>query len=152
MRPASLAILLAGAGCATAPTAVPNFALTFGVERAPTIVLISPSWSDRGLAMLEQIRTVKKKHRGLQVVMVVMDDLPIKSWNVAVKALNIPGIARRSQGLGLETEPYGPIREVPVVLWVSQDQRIVQRGVGFIEARLFEEQTRLLMEEPSWSG
>ena len=152
MRPLLLAVLLAGAGCATAPIEVPNFALTFGVARAPTIVLISPSWSDRGLAMLEQIRTVKRKYQGLQVVMVVMDDLPIKSWNMAVKALNIPGIARRSQGLGLETKPYGPIREVPVVFWVSEDQFIVQRGVGFIEAKLFEEQTRLLMEEPAWSG
>ena len=152
MRPSLLVVLLAGAGCATAPIKVPHFALTFGVARAPTIVLISPSWSDRGLAMLEQIRTAKKKHQGLQVVMVVMDDLPIKSWNVAVKALNIPGIARRGQGLGLGAKPYGPIREVPVVLWVSEDQFIVQRGVGFIEAKLFEEQTRLLMEGAAWSG
>ena len=79
--------------------------------------------------MLEQIRRAKTRYKELQVVMVVMDDLPVKAWNVAVKALNIPGIARRSQGLGLETPPFGPIREVPMVFWVSRDQRIMQRSV-----------------------
>ena len=152
MRPTLVGALLLWAGCATAPIEVPNFALQFGVSKAPTIVLISPSWSGRGLAMLEQIRQAKTKYQELQVVMVVMDDLPIKAWNVAVKALNIPGIARRSQGLGLEAEPFGPIREVPMVFWVSKDQRIMQRGVGFIKTELFDEQTRQLMGELSWSG
>ena len=152
MRSTVLGALLCWAGCATAPIEVPNFALKFGVSKAPTIVLISPSWSDRGLAMLEQIRKAKTKYQQLQVVMVVMDDLPVKSWNMVVKALNIPGVARRSQGLGLETEPFGPIREVPMVYWLSEDQRIIQRAVGFIEEAIFNEQTRRLMEGSSWSG
>ena len=39
-----------------------------------------------------------------------------------------------------------------MVFWVSEEQRIMQRGVGFIEAKLFDEQTRRLMGEPSWNG
>lgn len=131
--------------CAAAPLHMPNFALQFGVQEAPTVLLIAPSWSDRGLAMLELIRRAKKEHVELQVVMVVMDDLPVKAWNVAAKALKVPGITRRSQGLGLERKPLGPIREVPVVYWITKDQQVVQRAIGYITAELFDAQTRRLL-------
>lgn len=147
MRCALLSALACAAACATAPDRVPNFRLQFGVAQAPTIVLVSPSWSDRGLAMLEQIRRSKRTYPELQVVMVVMDDLPLKAWNVAVKALAVPGVARRSAGLGLDQPPLGPIREVPMIFWVNSREEIIERAVGFIDAQSFDEQTRRLMEE-----
>ena len=152
MRTLLLGALWFWGSCATAPLQLPNFALQFGVQEAPTILLIAPSWSDRGLAMLELIREAKAEHDELQVVMVVMDDLPTKAWNVAAKALKIPGVARRSQGLGLEDKPLGPIREVPVVYWITKDQRVVQRAVGFVSAEVFAEQTQRLLEGIEWSG
>ena len=78
---------------------------------------------DRWLAMLEQIRRSKRTYPELQVVMVVMDDLPLKAWNVAVKALAVPGVARRSAGLGLDQPPLGPIREVPMIFGSTHEKR-----------------------------
>ena len=100
MRCALLSALACAAACATAPDRVPNFRLQFGVAQAPTIVGLAQLVGSR-LAMLEQIRRSKRTYPELQVVMVVMDDLPLKAWNVAVKALRCLASPGAAPGLGL---------------------------------------------------
>ncbi len=133
-------------GCASPPRTAIGFFTHFAVPSEPTLLLISPTWSDRGLAMLELLREAKEKHHRLQVVMVVLDDLPTKAWRVAASALNVPGVVRRGQGLGLEAAPFGPVKEVPLLYWVSQDEKVFQRAVGFIGREEFMAQTRRFLE------
>ena len=133
-------------GCAHGPSPASGFYTRFALPAQPTLMLISPTWSDRGLAMLELIREAKRKHKELQVVVVVLDDLPPAAWQVAAEALKVPGAVRRPQGLGLERKPFGPVREVPLVYWVGRDERIWQRGLGYIDAEAFHRETKSFME------
>jgi hypothetical protein len=142
------AAMLSTVGCATTPHQASGFFTRFALPPKATMLLISPTWSDRGLAMLELLREAKVKHPSLHVVMVVLDDLPIKAWRVAAAALKVPGTVRRAEGLGLEGPPFGPVKEVPLLYWVSRDERIVQSAVGFIERRqLMSEIDRFLEDE-----
>ena len=80
----------------------------------PASVRRRPGADDRfGLAQLVGSRArharadpaLEAPYPELQVVMVV-DDLPLKAWNVAVKALAVPGVARRSAGLRRSTAAW----------------------------------------------
>ena len=140
--------MLSTAGCAGTPQQARGFFTRFALPSQATMVLISPTWSDRGLAMLELLREAKAKYPRLHIVMVVLDDLPIKAWRVAAAALKVPGEVRRAEGLGLEGPPFGPVKEVPLLYWVSRDERIFQSSVGFIERRqLMSEIHRFLEDE-----
>lgn len=138
-----LALVLA---CSHSGERAAGFQMSFAVEPKPSLLLISPSWSDRGLAMLDAFRLAKKRHPELQLVLVLLDDLPISEWRVVVKALNFPGVVRRPHGLGLEAAPFGPVREVPLFFWVGADERIYQRAYGFITAQRFAQETQRFME------
>ncbi len=140
-----LVFALVGA-CASAPRSAPGFFTQFAVPAEPTLLLISPTWSDRGLAMLELLREAKAEHNGLQIVMVVLDDLPVKAWRVVASALKVPGVVRRGQGLGLDSAPFGPVKEVPLLYWVSRDEKVFQSAVGFIRRVEFMAQTRRFLE------
>jgi hypothetical protein len=133
-------------GCSHASEQASGFQLSFAVEPKPSLLLISPSWSDRGLAMLDALRLAKKGHPELQLVLVLLDDLPVNEWGVVAKALNFPGIVRRPHGLGLEAGPLGPVREVPLLFWIGADERIYQRAYGFITQQRFADETRRFME------
>ncbi len=132
--------------CATAPLDAPGFFTRFALPAEPTVLLISPTWSDRGLAMLELLREAKAKHSRLQIVMVVLDDLPVKAWRVAAAALKVPGKVRRGEGLGLDAPPFGPVKEVPLLYWVTREERVFQRAFGFIPRKQLLAETRRFME------
>jgi len=139
------ALLLALSACAHRGVPTEGFFLRFGLQPAPTLLLVSPSWSDRGLAMLEWMEAAKRKQPELQLALVLMDELPVKQWQVVAKALKVSGAVRRSAGLGLEAPPFGPIKEVPQLFWVDRWGRIVQRAHGFIPQDQFDAQTAHLL-------
>ena len=139
--------MLSTAGCAGVSQQANGFFTRFALPPQPTVVLISPTWSDRGLAMLELLREAKAKDARLHIVMVVLDDLPIKAWRVAVAALKVPGDVRRAEGLGLEGPPFGPVKEVPLLYWVRRDEQIFQRAVGFIGRRQLMSEIHRFLED-----
>jgi hypothetical protein len=133
-------------GCAHGYVPAPGFQTRFAIPARPTLLLITPTWSDRGLAMLEQLRQPLTEHPELQLVVVVLDDLPPALWRVAAKALRAPGLVRRPQGLGLEGPPFGPVREVPLLFWVDEHERIWRQAVGFLPASVVTDVTKTFME------
>lgn len=141
--PLLLALVLA---CSHSSEQASGYHLSFAVDSEPSLLLISPSWSGRGLAMLDALALAKKKHPELQLVLVLLDDLPVNEWRVVAKALKFPGVIRRPHGLGLDTAPFGPVREVPLLFWIGADERIYQRAYGFISAQRFAQETQRFME------
>lgn len=127
------------------PTAS-GYSSRFGVEKKPTILVITASWSDKGLAMLEHARAAKDQASQLQLVVVLVDELKGRAWQIAAEALKVPGPVRRAAGLGLEGPPFGPVSQIPQTYWIDARERVMQRAVGFVTAELFAAETKRLLE------
>ena len=61
-----------------------------------------------------------------------MDDLPASALTAVTAAWDLPGVYRKPPGLGLDGPPLGPIRQVPVLLFIDRRGRLVERVWGWV--------------------
>jgi len=134
-RPTLLLGLLIASSCSTAgrPQPIEHFFIRFALPPAPTLVLVTASWSDRGLAVAQQLRDLLPAVPEVQLVSVLMDDLPASALRAVTAELHLPGVLRKPPGLGLDAPPLGPIREVPVLLFIDRRGRLVERVWGWVD-------------------
>jgi hypothetical protein len=124
-----------GAGCSTAgrPQPIDHFFTRFALPPAPTLVLVTASWSNRGLAVGQQLDEILPGVPQVQVVTVLMDQLPPAAWAAVRAELRLPGAVRKPFGLGLDEAPLGPIKEVPMLLFVDRRGRLMRRAWGWVD-------------------